>query len=79
MSENDDEPMVTIKVEMEVTEQVSCTVTSEFEVPAGIANDADALLDYLNDDSGWVDDIDPSQQEVLERDVDSVKILTNQR
>lgn len=70
------EPTKRVKVSLEVTETVSFTVETEVEVPADIADDKRELLDYLEEnDSGWIDEIDPSQQQVKERSIDSVRIL----
>jgi len=62
---------VTFKVQETVTTEVTATIEVDDEAEAAeLLADHDALMGYLGDnDEAWVDGIDPSQQQVEDRDV----------
>lgn len=67
---------VTARLALTVTEEVTYEFTFEVELPAYIANNPNALHDYLTDNEGiWLDRLDPvSGSTVNERSLDNVEL-----
>ncbi|MET8983267.1 hypothetical protein ABZX85_47655 [Streptomyces sp. NPDC004539] len=71
-----------VKIELTVTEEVTYRFPLTVDVPTEVADDPEALREYLaDDDSLWVDDLpvtggDGASLNVNERAVDEVKLLS---
>ncbi len=67
---------VTAHLALTVTEEVTYEFTAEVELPAYIANNPNALRDYLADNEGiWLDHLDPLNGVTInERSLDSVEL-----
>ncbi|MEV4033721.1 hypothetical protein [Streptomyces umbrinus] len=75
------EEMTEARVEMTVTEEVTYNFLVTVEVPADVAHDPQALMEYLADNEElWLDDLPITggtnvSLAVNERDVEEVKLL----
>ncbi|WP_331735424.1 hypothetical protein OG590_40425 (plasmid) [Streptomyces goshikiensis] len=67
---------VTAHLALTVTEEVTYEFTAEVELPAYIANNPNALRDYLTDNEDiWLDDLDPLNGVTInERSLDSIEL-----
>lgn len=67
---------MTAHLALTVTEEVTYEFTAEVELPAYIANNPNALRDYLTDNEDiWLDDLDPLNGVTInERSLDSIEL-----
>ncbi|BBG20743.1 hypothetical protein RVR_P1129 (plasmid) [Actinacidiphila reveromycinica] len=77
---SEDEPRVTVAVQLDVTETVSYGFRAEVTIPASVAADPAELHDHMaQDEELWLDSLDPTGAmggsiDVLERAIDSVTL-----